>query len=76
MDFLDPSIMPAVGTPEPGGFLWYETLGFLKKVIENKNIVGLDLAELTPLPGIIAPDFLAAKLLYKIIGYISIKEQK
>ncbi|MGB2696835.1 MAG: agmatinase [Candidatus Zixiibacteriota bacterium] len=71
LDFLDPSIIPAVGTPEPGGLLWYETLDFLKKVIENKNIVGLDVVELTPLPGIIAPDFLVAKLLYKIIGYIS-----
>ena len=75
LDFLDPSIMPAVGTPEPGGLGWYETLDFLKKVIANKNVVGLDLVELSPLPGIVAPDFLAAKLLYKIIGYISIKER-
>jgi agmatinase len=71
LDFLDPSIMPAVGTPEPGGPGWYETLDFLKKIIQNKNVVGLDLVELSPLPGIIAPDFLAAKLLYKIIGYIT-----
>lgn len=71
LDFLDPSIMPAVGTPEPGGLGWYETLDFLKKVIQNKNVVGFDLVELSPLSGIIAPDFLAAKLLYKIIGYIS-----
>jgi len=71
LDFLDPSIMPAVGTPEPGGLLWHETLDFLNKVIQYRNIVGLDLVELSPLPGIIAPDFLAAKLLYKIIGYIS-----
>lgn len=73
LDFLDPSIMSAVGTPEPGGLDWYETLDFLKKVITNKNVVGIDLVELSPLPGIIASDFLAAKLLYKIIGYISIK---
>ena len=76
LDFFDTSIMPAVGTPEPGGLGWYETLDFLKKVIENKNVVGLDLVELSPLPGIIASDFLAAKLLYKIIGYISLKDQK
>lgn len=75
LDFFDPSIMPAVGTPEPGGLLWQETLGLLRKVIENKNLVGLDLVELSPLPGIIAPDFLAAKLLYKIIGYISAKDK-
>jgi agmatinase len=74
LDFFDPSIMPAVGTPEPGGFLWYETSDFLKKVVENKNVVGLDLVELSPLPGNVAPDFLVAKLLYKIMGYISIKE--
>jgi agmatinase len=75
LDFLDPSIMPAVGTPEPGGLLWHQTLDFLKKVIQYRNIVGLDLVELSPLPGIIAPDFLAAKLLYKTIGYISAKDK-
>jgi len=76
LDYFDPSIMPAVGTPEPGGPGWYETLDFLKKIIENKNVVGLDLVELSPLPGNITPDFLVAKLLYKIIGYISSKEEK
>ena len=73
LDYFDPSIMPAVGTPEPGGPLWYETLDFLKKVTENRNIVGLDLVELSPLPGIVAPDFIAARLLYKIMGYISFR---
>lgn len=75
LDYFDPSIMPAVGTPEPGGLLWYETLNFLKKVIENKNVVGLDLVELSPLPGTITSDFLSAKLLYKIIGYISSRKE-
>jgi agmatinase len=75
LDYFDPSIMPAVGTPEPGGLGWYETLDLLKRVISKKNVVGLDLVELSPLPGIIAPDFLAAKLLYKIIGYISAKDE-
>jgi agmatinase len=74
LDVLDPSIMPAVGTPEPGGFLWYETLDFLKELVEKKNLVGFDLVELCPIPGLVAPDFLAAKLIYKIIGYIVSKE--
>jgi agmatinase len=75
LDYFDPSIMSAVGTPEPGGPGWYETLDLLKSVIKNRNVVGLDLVELSPLPGIAAPDFLAAKLLYKIIGCISVKEK-
>jgi agmatinase len=75
LDVLDPSIMPAVGTPEPGGLLWYETLEFLKELIEEKNIVGCDMVELCPIPGMVAPDFLAAKLVYKIIGYMANKER-
>ena len=70
LDVLDPSIMPAVGTPEPGGLLWYETLDFLHELIQRKNVVGFDVVELCPIPGMIAPDFLAAKLIYKIIGYM------
>jgi agmatinase len=76
LDFLDPSIMPSVGTPEPGGLLWYQTLDLLKKVADNKNIVGFDCVELCPIPGLVAPDFLAARLVYKIIGYIVYKERK
>ncbi len=71
LDFLDPSIMPSVGTPEPGGYLWYETLDFLKTLAQKVNIVGFDVVELCPQPGNIAPDFLAAKLIYKLIGYIA-----
>jgi agmatinase len=74
LDVLDPSIMPAVGTPEPGGLLWYETLEFLKELIENNNVVGCDVVELCPIPGMVAPDFLAAKLVYKIIGYMANKK--
>ncbi len=74
LDVLDPSIMPAVGTPEPGGLLWYETLDFLKELIQKKNVVGFDVVELCPIPGMVAPDFLAAKLIYKIIGYLVNKE--
>jgi agmatinase len=75
LDVLDPSIMPAVGTPEPGGLLWYETLEFLKKLVDRKNIVGFDLVELCPIPGFVAPDFLAARLIYKIITYMVNKER-
>ncbi len=76
LDFFDPSIMPSVGTPEPGGLLWNQTLYFLNKVADNKNIVGFDCVELCPIPGLVAPDFLAARLIYKIIGYIVNKEQR
>jgi len=76
LDFFDPSIMPSVGTPEPGGLFWNQTLDFLKKVIHAKNIVGFDCVELCPIPGLVAPDFLAARLVYKIIGYIVSKERK
>jgi len=70
LDGLDPSIMPSVGTPEPGGMGWYETLEFLKFVAENREIVGLDIVELCPQENNSAPDFLAARLVYKILGYI------
>jgi agmatinase len=76
LDFFDPSIMPSVGTPEPGGLLWNQTLDLLKKVADKKNIVGFDCVELCPIPGLVAPDFLAAKLVYKIIGYMVNKERK
>ncbi len=69
VDGLDPAIMPATGTPEPGGLSWYETLTLLRKVIEKKNVVGCDLVELAPLPGIVAPNFLCARLVYKILSY-------
>jgi agmatinase len=69
LDALDPSIMPSTGTPEPGGLFWYETLEFLKQVFEEKNVVGFDLVELCPNPNDRAPDFLAAKLYYKMLSY-------
>lgn len=70
LDAFDPSIMPAVGTPEPGGMLWYPTLQLLNRVIEEKNVVGFDVVELCPIPGNIAPDFMAAKLVFKLLGRI------
>src|SRR5262245_11507512 len=68
-DGMDPAIMPAVGTPEPGGLSWYEMLALLRRVIESREVVGCDLVELCPLPGIVAPNFLCAKLIYKILAY-------
>jgi agmatinase len=67
LDVFDPGLMPAVGTPEPGGLGWYETLDILKAVA-TKGVAGFDVMELCPIPGMIAPDFLAAKLIYKLIG--------
>ena len=68
-DGFDPAIMPAVGTPEPGGLGWYEGLSLLRRVIESRKVVGCDIVELCPLPGNIAPNFLCARLLYKILTY-------
>ena len=69
LDVLDPSIMPSTGTPEPGGLLWNETLEFLSKVFREKNVVGFDIVELCPNSTNKAPDFLAAKLYYKMLSY-------
>lgn len=69
LDALDPSIMPSTGTPEPGGLFWYETLGFLKSVFEQKNVVGFDIVELCPNKVDKSSDFLAAKLYYKMLSY-------
>jgi agmatinase len=69
LDAFDPSILPSTGTPEPGGLLWYETLEFLKKVFEEKNVVGFDIVELCPNETDKSSDFLAAKLYYKMLSY-------
>ncbi|MDX1479491.1 MAG: agmatinase [Saprospiraceae bacterium] len=69
LDALDPSIMPATGTPEPGGLLWYELLAFLRKVFTEREVVGFDMVELAPVDGLHAPQFLAAKLYYKMLTY-------
>jgi N1-aminopropylagmatine ureohydrolase len=69
VDGLDPAIMPATGTPEPGGLSWYETLKLLRRVVERRTVVGCDVVELSPMPGHVAPNFLCAKLIYKILSY-------
>ncbi|MEE8637702.1 MAG: agmatinase [Candidatus Margulisiibacteriota bacterium] len=73
VDVFDPSVIPATGTPEPGGMFWYEVLDVLKGVCATKNVVGFDVMELSPRKGEIASDFAAAKLVYKIMGFISTK---
>jgi len=69
VDGFDPAIMPATGTPEPGGLTWYEGLTLLRRVIETRRVVGCDIVELSPIPGNVAPNFLCAKLIYKILSY-------
>jgi agmatinase len=68
LDGLDPSALPATGTPEPGGLDWYEAVDLLRAVAERARIVGFDVVELAPLPGQVASDFLAARLVYRLIG--------
>jgi agmatinase len=69
LDGLDPSLLPSTGTPEPGGLLWYQTLKFLKKLVDKRNLVGFDVVELCPNPAEKSSDFVAAKLVYKILAY-------
>jgi agmatinase len=69
LDVFDPSIMPSTGTPEPGGLLWYDVLSALKAICNQKDVVGFDVVELCPDSRNKAPDFLAAKLIYKLLSY-------
>ena len=69
VDGFDASIMPATGTPEPGGLLWDETLNIIKIACKNSNIVGADINELSPIKGFNTYNFLVAKLAYKILSY-------
>ena len=69
VDGLDSSIMPATGTPEPGGLFWNETLNIIKIAAKNSNIVGADINELSPIKGFNSYNFLVAKLAYKILSY-------
>lgn len=69
IDAFDASMIPSTGTPEPGGPMWDEILPIIRAVAVKKNIVGMDLVELAPIKGLTAPDFMAAKLLMKMILY-------
>ncbi len=71
IDVLDPSLMPATGTPEPGGLSWRHLLGIVQEATKRCRVRGFDVVELAPIPGMVAPDFLVAKLVYRIMGYIS-----
>jgi len=68
-DVLDPSIMPSTNSPEPNGLMWDQVTNIIKNVCAFKDIVGMDFVGLSPIPGLVAPDFLAAKLIYKLIAY-------
>lgn len=69
LDCLDPSILPSTGTPEPGGLSWNRVMKILKRVCEEKEIVGCDIVELCPNPHEKSSDYIAAKLLYKLLSY-------
>lgn len=73
LDVFDPSIMPSTGTPEPGGLGWYNVISLLEGVSKSKNVTGFDVVELCP-SGNVAPDFLAAKLIYKLLSLLSVSK--
>jgi agmatinase len=69
VDGMDPAVMPATGTPEPGGLSWYEMLALLRATLTRRRVVACDVVELSPIPGLVAPNFLCSKLVYKILAY-------
>ncbi len=70
VDYFDPALVPATGTPEPGGGAWYPTLALLRTLFATKEVVAMDVVELAPAAGHRASEFLAAKLVYKCLGYL------
>lgn len=75
IDYFDPSLVPATGTPEPGGGLWYPTLRLLRRLFREKQVVAMDVVELAPVGGLPASDFLTSKLIYKCLGYLQEAER-
>lgn len=69
-DGLDPSIVPALGTPEPGGLGWYDTLNLMRALAAGPGIVGMDVSEIAPIEGFVAPQFSVARLIYRILGLV------
>ena len=69
LDALDPGLMPAVGTPEPGGLSWRELTAVLRRTFERRRVVACDVVELCPIPGMNSPNFVAARLVYKLLTY-------
>jgi agmatinase len=70
LDVFDPSLMPSTGTPEPGGLGWYVVLSLLRRVCSAKKVAAFDVVELCPSPHNKGPDFVAAKLVYKMLSYV------
>jgi agmatinase len=69
LDGLDPGTMPAVGTPEPGGLSWRELTTLLRRTFERRTVVACDVVELCPIAGLAGPNFIAARLVYKLLTY-------
>jgi len=70
VDGFDPSVMPGTGTPQPGGFMWYDALKLFKAVCKHKKVVGMDIVEVSPVKGSNIAEFAAAKLIYRLMGYL------
>jgi agmatinase len=68
-DGFDPALLPAVGTPEPGGLNWHEALVLLRKIFEKREVVACDVVELAPIPGMVAPNVVCARLVFKLLAY-------
>jgi agmatinase len=75
VDYFDPSLVPSTGTPEPGGGQWYPTLELLRRVFNERRVHAVDVVEHAPIAGLHAPDFLVAKLVYKLVGFHSLATQ-
>jgi agmatinase len=69
LDVFDPAVVPSTGTPEPGGLMWYDVMGLLRRVCQQRTVVGFDVVELCPVEGSWASDFLAARLIYQLLSY-------
>ena len=75
VDGIDPSLIPGVGTPEPGGLTWNTTLRFLRRLYETHEVIGCDVMELAPIVDSVVSEFTTAKLIYKLIGYQSLTQK-
>jgi len=71
LDVFDPSVIPGVGTPEPGGLDWYQVNTLLRTTCENRRVVGFDVVELCPIPGSVVSEYTSARLIYRMIGLIA-----
>ena len=74
VDGFDPSVIPGTGTPQPGGFMWYDALDLFREVIKTKKIVAIDVVETAPIKGSPISEFNVAKLIYRLMGYLSSKK--